>query len=449
MCSKILGKTLLAACLLAGCAQSDLGTPPPKDGFYYPISVAALERPDSAPVLYVVSSNFDLRYNRGTVLAVDLAKLGTISGRMPVNGAVDPDVGHVSIDHFGGEALLYTPRIRTGTEQRLFVTSRYAQTLYALTVDGPKIACADGGQDCLGQGLKMEDPKDSNRRMMDPFGMALDGEDLWVTHLHVADNPPETGENRVSYMARLNAERFDSLELFNIGLAAAQGVARSPMGFYVAGRTLTGNEGIQSMAVRFAPMTQQGPVVTSTTPPSIQTEDIVTGETSIYEARGVALSSDRNRLFVTTRSPSGLMVIDVSPQVPQDGTSEYTQPRNTILGFRLLPSGPSAMTVIPRPGQRDLVAVSCSGADTVALYDDDLGEISGLVSGIEDPYGMAQVALPGNASGRRLFVVSFGNHTVDVVDIPDLARPRTARMVGQLGYGAHRPMGVDLPGSNP
>lgn len=442
MCSKILGKTLLAACLLAGCAQSDLGTPPPKDGFYYPISVAALERPDSAPVLYVVSSNFDLRYNRGTVLAVDLARLGTISGRMPVDSAVDPDVGHVSIDHFGGEALLYTPRNRTGTEQRLFVTSRYAQTLYSLTVDGPKIACADGGQDCLGQGLKMEDPKDSNRRMMDPFGMALDGENLWVAHMHVADNPPETSENRVSYLARLNAENFDSLELFDIGLAAVQGVIRSPMGFYLAGRTLTGTEGSQSMAVRFVPIVEHDPL--PITKHSIETKDIVTGETSIYEARGVALSSDRNRLFVTTRSPAGLMVIDVSPQVTED-----TQPRNTILGFRLLPSGPSAMTVIARPGRRDLVAVSCGGADTVALYDDDLGEISGLVSGIQDPYGLAHVTLPGNDSGRRLFVVSFSNHTVDVVDIPDLARPRTARIVGQLGYGAHRPMGVDLPGSNP
>jgi DNA-binding beta-propeller fold protein YncE len=444
MCSKLLGKTLLAACLLAGCAQSDLGTPPPKDGFYYPISVAALERPDSAPVLYVVNSNFDLRYNRGTVLAVDLAKLGTISGRMPVNTAVDPDVGHVSIDHFGGEALLYTPRTRTGTEQRLFVTTRYEHTLYSLNVDGPKIACADGGQDCLGQGMKMEDPEDADRRMVDPFGMALDGEDLWVGHLHVSDNPPDTGKDRVSYLARLNAERFDSLKLFDIGLAAVQGVVRGPMGLYLAGRTLTGTEATQSMAVRFVPIVDQAPRATGDH--SIENQDVVTGETSVYEARGVALSSDRNRLFVTTRSPAGLMVLDVTPEIT---TGEYVRPRNTILGFRLLPSGPSAMTVIARPGRRDLVAVSCTGSDAVAFYDDDLGEIAGLVSGIQEPYGMAQVALPGNVAGRRLFVVSFGNHTVDVVDIPDLSRPRTALITGQLGYGAHRPMGVDLPGSNP
>jgi len=42
-------------------------------------------------------------------------------------------------------------------------------------------------------------------------------------------------------------------------------------------------------------------------------------------------------------------------------------------------------------------------------------------------------------------VASFGNHTVDVVDILDVTRPRGVRVVGQLGSGAHRPLGIDLP----
>ena len=56
--------------LSAGCAQEDAGTPPPTDAFHYPVSLALHPAEGVAQTLYVASSNFDLLYNRGTVLAV-------------------------------------------------------------------------------------------------------------------------------------------------------------------------------------------------------------------------------------------------------------------------------------------------------------------------------------------------------------------------------------------
>jgi DNA-binding beta-propeller fold protein YncE len=168
-------------------------------------------------------------------------------------------------------------------------------------------------------------------------------------------------------------------------------------------------------------------------------DDGLTGLESVDEARGLGLSSDQGRLYVTTRAPDGLAVLDITLD-PASGIA-----RNTVLGFTPLPNGPDELVVIPRTGQRDLVAISCTTSDTVALYDDEIGALAGLVQGVVEPFGLARSTIANNPSGARLFVASFGNHTVDVIDIPDVARPRTAALVGHLGFGAHRPLGVNIP----
>lgn len=422
---------LAASLLLVGCAQENVGTPPPIAGFYFPTSLAAVETVPGKPFLYVVSSNFDLRYNRGSVIAVDTSKLSDPpDGPLDVAGheAVDPERGWAFIDSFAGEIATYRP---PGSDAvKLFIPTRSANKLYALSATGPKLACqpdaATGTQDCLDQGILLEDPDDSAKRTYDPFGVTVSGSTVYVTHLHVTDDPPLSGENRVSYLASLNADTLDGLSFLNIGLAPAQGMAVTPSGLYLAGRGLTGTEQVNSEALRFL---RDGAI-----------HDVgLTSSLYVYEARGVALASDGARLFVTTRTPDGLLVLDVSLDPITN------MPKNRVLAFSTLPTGPNEMLVVPRPGRRDLVAVSCTTANAVALYDDDLGEPAGLVQGIQEPFAMARSSIAGNPDGVRLFVTSFGNHTVDVVDVPDAARPRSARLVGQLGFGAHRPLGIDLP----
>jgi hypothetical protein len=65
----VAGASLLLA---SGCAFELPGEPPPEKAFYYPIGLAV--SPDQTTA-YVVSSNFDQRYNAGWVSAVDLRKL--------------------------------------------------------------------------------------------------------------------------------------------------------------------------------------------------------------------------------------------------------------------------------------------------------------------------------------------------------------------------------------
>jgi DNA-binding beta-propeller fold protein YncE len=420
---------------LSGCAQTNVGTPPPTDSFYYPVSLAAVEMTPGEPILYVVSSNFDLAFNHGTILAVDTAKLSD-----PPNGsvakAVDQKAGWVTIDHFGGEIASYFPKRPTQNEKlRLFVPTRYDNRLSVVRADGDgtTLSCLpdfDAGQDCQPQGILLQDSDDSVIRAVDPFGVVIDGQTALVTHLHQADDPPETGQNPTAYVVQLNAETLTSLNFIEIGPAPAEGAAATPAGVYIGGRSLASSTIGSSQALRNI---VEGTVV-----------DVgLTASTAIQEVRSVALASDKSRIYATTRSPDGLVVVDIS----QDLLGGF--PRNRVLGFTTLPSGPSELIVLPRPGQRDLVAVSCTDANAVTFFDDETGEATGLVSGIVEPFGLAHSSIAGNPSGARVFVASFGNHTVDVIDIADLSRPRTALLVGHLGLGAHRPLGVPLPGSLP
>jgi hypothetical protein len=62
----------LAVCLtLAGCGFGESGIAPPTDRIFFPAGIAA---DPSGEWLYVVNSNSDLRFNAGTVVAVNLAK---------------------------------------------------------------------------------------------------------------------------------------------------------------------------------------------------------------------------------------------------------------------------------------------------------------------------------------------------------------------------------------
>jgi DNA-binding beta-propeller fold protein YncE len=65
--------TVLAGTLAAGCSFGESGVSPPLDGLFLPTGLAV---DPTGGWLYVVNSNSDLRYNAGTVAAIDLGKVG-------------------------------------------------------------------------------------------------------------------------------------------------------------------------------------------------------------------------------------------------------------------------------------------------------------------------------------------------------------------------------------
>src|SRR5687768_10213304 len=122
---------LLALPLLllgAGCANDAVTRPPVPGRFYFPTGLDHVAGSTADGILLVASSNFDRRYDFGSLTAVDLSTLGlpAFGSPPPVAALEVPDLqvsadNEVFIANFAGE--LATFRLPDGTE-RVFVPTR-------------------------------------------------------------------------------------------------------------------------------------------------------------------------------------------------------------------------------------------------------------------------------------------------------------------------------------
>ena len=396
-----LAAVFAAAIFLVGCAQEEVGYPPPTDAFRYPVSVVVGQSGTGAKTLYVASSNFDLLYNKGTVIAVDLEALdvdGT-EETQPLSSLIDPEKGHVTIDSFAGMMALSS----TG---RLFVTTRSEHKLFAIDADGGALTCVTPDekrpkpQRCAGTKLSKGGVEPT-----DPYALAFHGGALYLTH---GTRPTKGDSYSNALLVRLDPETLGGLSYVDIGPAPSEGIIETPHGLYFSGRAVrNASESLRLLV--------NGQVMDAG----------VTLATGIQEGRGLGVSSDGDRLYMLTRGtrrssnvpadgPDGLLVLDISED-PLTGTA-----KNQVLGFVPLPEGASQMAVLPRSGRGDLLAISCTDSDKVVIYDSDLGVLTASAD-VATPYGIA--ALPLDGGGIRLFVASFKEHSVQIIDLEDLAVP--------------------------
>jgi hypothetical protein len=134
-------------------------------------------------------------------------------------------------------------------------------------------------------------------------------------------------------------------------------------------------------------------------------------------------------LYLVGRAPDVLLRVDVDFTDPAAPTAR-------VVRHLPLPGAPTEVVVIPRESGSALLAISCSGANAVALYDENNpGSLATLVSDVgEQPYGLAVESLTaGTAEAARLYVTNFGDGRVAIIDIPDLLRPFNAKLVAHLG----------------
>lgn len=398
-----------------GCAKEEVGDPPPTDALHYPVSLAlSSDESGTAKYLYVASSNFDLLYNRGTVLAVDLSAYDpeASDASQPLSALVDKDKGWVTMDSFAGKMAL------SPDGKRLFIPTRSDHRLVAVDVEGNggQLNCVLPDKDvekhpqrCHGLKLSKDDVEPT-----DPFALAFHQGALYVTH----GTRPDNGSSYLdSMLVRLNPVTLDGIAHISIGPAPSEDIIETPVGLYFSGKAVRH----ASEALRFL---VSGQVVDAG----------VTVSTGIQEGRGLGLSADGTRLYMLTRGtratnnvpsdgPDGLLAVDISVD---DVTG---MARNQALSFTPLPEGASQMTVIHRSGKRDLLAISCTDSDQVVFFDDELGIIAASVD-VLSPYGIVQTPLPDG--GVRLFVASFKDDSVQVIDVDDLFKPEAARKRHQL-----------------
>ncbi len=443
----------------------------PPDRFYYPAGLAHLDSLSSdAGVLLVANGDFDKRFGAGTFMAVDLDRVSPPlppfgqqpAARVPQIGQLSPEgttPAQVSIAPFAGEvALLEVAPLR----YRAFVPTRSERMrLFAVDVSleggGVSLACHQPGPgaaegDCVSGApqlspVEFEQSASGLPRAPGPYGVAAraracgaaclspagcdcgeqgscsasgvcrrsNGEvvgDVFVTHISQADSPVGSGTNARGYVVRVDAFEPKVTEASFIGIdaGATSSVAVGRRWAYVSGRFLNPTGDL----IRLVSGEGGGSVRSAALQDALR----------IAEARGIALSSDERRVYLAGRAPDVLVVGAVEGA---DTDTPSIRPVRSIP----LPEGPNDVKVLSRPGRSDLVAISCTSAGVVVLYDDDVGNIVAQVSGVGvQPFA---VTVDQRGGGARLYVGNFQDGRIAVIDVPELNRPHTARLVAHLG----------------
>ena len=437
-----------AVVALCACPGSKPISAPPDGGFYFPSGLVHEDDPNSPEgLLYVVSSNFDKRYDFGTITAVDLSTIG-----LPAFGASVAASGPVAITDlkihsgsvafvasFGGEMAPY--EAANGVHRLFLPTRSEGQALFAFDAPplsgagaAPEIHCvpdvkanADGSMDCTKGGWSLvaneTDRVTSQPRAPSPIGVSVNqaSGEVWVAHAAPADTPRGTGLNYISYLVRTSATDpgITNDSFVNIGIAGGtHAVAIGNNWVFASGR-------YAPIGMLLTRMVQSGNDVANGD--RLVLNSGLEAEIRVGEARGIALSTDHRRLYIAGRSPDALVVADVQGADTPLPTVPYVRTIRSVP----LPEAPQVVRALPRTGRSDLVLVPCASAGVLAIYDDDVGDLVAQVPGIGQQPGEMTVDM--RPPGARVFISNFTDGRVAVVDIPDLNRPQEARVVAQLG----------------
>lgn len=434
---------LVPLILLAGCGTEGTLRKPPAGRFYFPTAVVHMPAATGEGHLVVASSNFDNRYDFGMVTSVALDGLGlpafgtvvetpavVTDLELPVGQRCDANLG---CDVQGAqERLIETFAaadvgvLRRGDGVRVFIPTRGANNrLHAIDVsaaDGA-VTCAPGAtgndpSDCTSSAASLtqnEAADVAKPNAPEPAAATVDpatGE-VFAVHRYPAFDPLGTSSNPQSYVVRADGTQAAlSPEYWPVGIRGASSVT-------LAGRyaLVTG----YSSGLTVAPLLR---AIDRTDPARLFDLSLESSFRSL-DTRGSALSSDGKRLFLIGRAPDMLIIVSL-----EDLTGERPQAR-AIRGVPL-PDDPNHLVVIPRAGQGDLIAITCTQAGAIVLYDEDLGQISAQAFDVGgQPFGITAVRQP--TAGARLYVTHFSDGQVGVYDIPDLVNARTLRQVALLG----------------
>lgn len=458
----------------SACPAVDVSLPTPLDRFYFPTAITHLDGPDGGNgVLVVASTNFDKRFSAGSLIAVNLDALNLPAfGATPTSPVTQipvirttpleadggaPDA--VRIAAFAGQMAALP---LSADRFRLFVATRSEkQRVHAVDLTmgangAVTLSCLNSNdRDCSTNATSLngfEQTETGIPRAPGVFGVALrartcstkdecgvardggsyecsqsrclatfDGRpqepvsDVMVTHISQADTPLGSAKDPRGYLVKLGSESMTVSErnFVNLSTGASHAIAVGARWNYVSGRFISPLGNLIRLVDRNSWDSDTPTVVSS-------------GVESVFrvaESRGIALSADEKRVYLLGRSPDALLVASIDDPMS-------AAPKLSVVRGIPLPAEPNEIVVLSRPGMADLLAITCTAAGVIALYDDQndvLTQIPGV--GIQ-PFGLA---VDRRGSGARLFTTNFQDGRVAVIDLPDLATPQSARVVAHLG----------------
>lgn len=474
------------AILIGACSFGESGVAPPSDRLFFPAGVAV--DPDGA-WLYVVNSNSDLRFNAGTVAALDLRKAAEdrasttwsscprntyVPGRDEVparfccrnfvdartidcdeRGYVDP-TATVRIGSFGGTVLAQrTPA--GGGVRRLFVAVRAEPSITFVDglvgADHVRLRCTTADQDNLfcDDAWRVKqggpDPLNPIKLPEEPYGMTLDPVlgVLYVAHLNTATTTGSTpGGVSVIDTCAPHGEpprllTVDTQVFPSLGLQAATTVTPIAPGKPDAPLYATSRWSADVAELRLTGLAPTDCTRADAPPRDTSGVDLVPGVgfyASAFSARtsdlrGLLFSADGTRAWVLNRQYENSRTGDFTPPalLAVDRTpGAQGQPVNRTTNVLEVCRGPTRMREHDA-GRGPRLYVNCFEGGQIYVVDPALFEAEAI---IEAGHGPAEIVFS-PSDPTVAYVAGFADNVVSVLDL----KPGSAteyRVVQHLGF---------------
>lgn len=421
---------LAGALLLAGCAQSATGLPPPgfgnePDRLFFPTGLALSDDESS---LYVVNSDFDRAFSNGSIVQLDLA---AFDEPQPVTDIADFVLTRGLTDRYG-VMLAKSP---TGRALFLPTASPDALTRIPLATGGgiacENLNCSQDRVDLGAVGL-------SNPSSVAVAELQLPGAEMPEPVLIVLPLTQEaTQEDEPGLSARVAVlpERLaagSAMPFENGGFtvdigAGGAGVVYDPLSGrafiagcferYRGGGTLECSVNEQSDFHALNPLRSFLPGLGASAPVETTVLGSATGGAS---ATALATSSDGETLFLLTSAPDALLAVSRPTSGDKAGRVKTIVP---------LPAVPRALAVLPRP-EGDLLAITSLESNALLIVDPVTGQVLHQVR----PLGMSPYALVAQTltDKWRIYVSLFAGCGVAAVDVP-MGDPSNTAVVTTVG----------------
>jgi len=401
------GVALAALIALAACGQVR-GEVPDTKVFSYPTSVVADPAGDA---VYVVSTNFDSRWQFGWVTPIDGASNTILDKAAVETGSF---AGQPAFEALAGKASRMILPIRDDDKLTLIDLARDANgkpvlSCGAALADGRK-RCGDDRSTPLG-GIA-HDPDANVIAVNDPFAIAV-GQPVVIPG---DQGTPETLE-RPLYVGSLLEGTLLVFALRDGGKPVYQGYQVLEQGLHTLIEwPVSDDERVVLAGTRSRNVIHVVRIIRKDGAWTSMTEEPVTipqtSATGDY-VRGMALSPRGPVLYAAYRSPPSLVVFDI----PADG-------RPILRNFVALNGLPSEVAVYAPEGGPEIVYVTDYEGDSVYAVDPVIPQVLDRISIGQGPYGIAIAA-------DRAFIADFEEQKVSVVAL-GLADPDRHKEIKRL-----------------
>lgn len=383
---------LLAWLVLPGCAEEFHGRPPLEGELRFPLGLAVDEANE---VLYVVNSNFDLAYESASVLAVDLE----------THEFLDTSV---AVDSFPGDLLIHSRD--DGKPGYGYVAVRGDNS-----VSWFQINPASGSVE-LTCGLDSRNPGHCEGTHVVTKGLIPSADDELVLEessigsdpFALAWIPGNEGEKNFLVVGAMNSGRLSLMEIQDDGTPVLVGQTDLLSGLHSI--AVEPDSRVLYVTNKSYPVVHRLEVVRNGSGPSLDIIDALTLPapfTTSDFARGIAFAENGNKVLVSYRTPSSVIVLD--------GSAERGTFANSSL--KVIPIGgkPGQVRVFPTgPDGQDLAYIPCFNDDVVWVVDPaELLPVDRIKVGF-GPYEMAAIT---NDKYKKGFVSNFLQDTVSVIDL--------------------------------